>query len=399
MFSFGFAEKFYSDNKLGFSNSEFEKILGGSYYARILYKMVTHDDQIIEASCLGLSQDRELAATKAFMEYLERYAFSQQLSPFKTAEYDDRIINDFLSLYRTRVSDGELSRIRSGAFWGINLCTGNIHAIPLRFVYNMGDISHVKPTSSGFAAHVDFKRCLSSSIMELIERDAFVRFWHEPLRAYKFSADQRIQIEIDNMVSVLRLILENENIVSNCFVVESPTKMPVAMLTISSSDFSKPPSLNFGFGVGCTLAQAVMSALEELRVNVCNMIEGVSSIPGYLNQSFHGKIEDIPDRMNYYSTSIPRARLGFLDMNNPLIDDIYTETSENDFSELVERFSRHNMAVYGIDITPECFKDKNVYVTRAFSPNLYPLQFVDENVFNLAAGKMSVKDELPHFFI
>ena len=41
----------------------------------------------------------------------------------------------------------------------------------------------------GFAAHIDFKSSITGSILELVERDAFIRFWHDPLRAYNYSPD------------------------------------------------------------------------------------------------------------------------------------------------------------------------------------------------------------------
>ena len=103
--------------------------------------------------------------------------------------------------------------------------------------------------------------------------------------------------------------------------------------------------------------------------------------------------------MNLYSTAAPREKLLFLDSDNPLVDGIVENTKAADLDSLVERFKQIDFDLYALDCTPECFRDKNVYVTRAFSPQIFPMQFEQEGVFNLPTGPTSAHKELPHFFI
>lgn len=120
----------------------------------------------------------------------------------------------------------------------------------------------------------------------------------------------------------------------------------------------------------------------------------------YLSREFHSAtIKSIPDRMNYYATKMPRPRLVFLDTDNPLGDDIYEGIEDGDLDRVVERFERQKLDIFGIDVTPGCFKEINAVVTRAFSPDLYPLQYEGERSFDIRPRNSSVKDELPHFFI
>ena len=398
VFSFGFAVGRTTTQEIGLNNPEFNKLLAGNYEAKIIFRAVASDGRHADNSAIGCSTDKNLAELKALMEYLERYAFMLQLCHFKTKKYDDKIINSYLRLYRKKPSSMELTHIRDESCWGINLLTMESSAIPLSFLFNKGKISFIKPTSNGFGAHTSFKSSLCSSILELIERDAFVRFWHDPQRAFYFKPDENTQSEINNILKILKPVVDNETLVSRFFIIKSPTKIPVVIATISSQDFSIPPALAFGCGAGFDLNQALAGAIKELRFHVINLIKGVSVIDGFLTRKFMGKIEALPERMNFYSTSSPRKKLKFLDNDNPLTDGIMEATSTPDLDSLIDRFKKINFDIYGIDCTPRCFQDKNVFVTRAFSPQLYPIQFEEEDVFNITVGKLSAHKKIPHFF-
>jgi len=399
VFSFGFARKLATTKKTGLSNPEFDQLLGNNHEAKIVFRMLAPDRRFADDSAIGFDKVKNLAELKSLMEYIERYAFMMQLCRFKTGEYDDQIISTNLALYRKKSSQNELREIRSNAAWGINLLTEEIHAIPLSFIFNRGQISFLSPTSSGFAAHTDFSKSLCSSILEIVERDAFIRFWHDPQRAFHFKPNEDIKSNIDNIISIIKPVVDNENVVGNFFVIQSPTKLPVVLITISSEDFSKPPSLCFGCGTGFNLDDAILGAIEELRQNTINLIKGVTVIDGFLNRSFTSKVETIADRMNFYSTSIPRSKLRFLDNDNPLINGIVKNTEQPDLDVLVNRFKQIGFDIYGLDCTPLCFRDKNVYVTRAFSPQLYPMQFEKDDAYKITTGILSAHKELPHFFI
>ena len=153
------------------------------------------------------------------------------------------------------------------------------------------------------------------------------------------------------------------------------------MVTISSQDFSKPPALCFGFGTGFNTRDASLGALKELRINTSNLVKAISFFNGYLDRKFTTKIISSPDRMNFYSTNKPRAKLRFLDHDNPLVEGIVKNSDNCNLKAIVERFEQASLDIYGLDFTPRCFQDKNVFVTRAFSPQLFPLQFQQDNVF------------------
>ena len=399
VFSFGFAAARGTTKTIGLDNPDYDKLLGDLFHASIVFRMIASGGRPLDSSSMGVSPIKELAELKSLMEYLERYAYMMQLCRFKTDEFDEQIINSNLALYRNTASKTELSHIKSRACWGINLSTKEIRAIPLAFIFNKKQVGFIKPCSSGFAAHTNFRLSLCSSILELVERDAFVRFWYEPTNAYNFEPDEQVKSEIESIMSVLKNPFNNEDLTSNFFVIQSPTKIPVVLITISSNDFSKPPSLSFGCGVGFDTASAISGAIEELRINAVNLVKGISVIDGFLTRKFSGRVEDIQDRANFYATNIPRAKLKFLDKNIPLIDGIVEDVMQADLNALVERFKLININIYGIDCTPRCFQDKNAVVTRAFSPQLYPLQFEKEDVFKLPTGISSSRKELPHFFL
>ena len=403
VFSFGFAHKNVTTQGTGLPNPEFDQLLGNHYEAKMGFRMTASDGRYAEDSAIGFDSNKDLAELKSLMEYLERYAFMLQICRFKTREYDDKIILSTLTLFRKQASQKERKHIRSNACWGIDLSTHEIHAIPLPFIFNYGQLQSIMPTSSGFGAHTDFKKSLCSSILELVERDAFVRFWHNPQRAFLIEPEKGLKSEIDSIISILTPVVNNETLVSHFFVIQSPTKLPVAMVTISTKDYSKPPSLCFGCGVGFSLDEAITGAIEELRQNSANLVKGVTVIDGFLTKQFTDTITSIPDRMNFYSTSTPREKLKFLDNDNyisdEVIDSIVKDAIPPNLDNLTSRFSKIKFDIYGIDCTPRCFSDKNVFVTKAFSPQLYPLQFGKEGLLNITTDPLSLHKELPHFFL
>ncbi len=406
IFSFGFARGLITDNQIGSINpalkiiqGKLNKILGNHHHARIIFRMIAFDGRHSDETSTGLATERTIAVLKSIMEYLERYAFSLKTCSLKTKEYDDQIIRDYLTLYKNKISEAELNHIKKNAFWSINLGTNEICPIPVPFVFNEGHINLIQPTSNGFAAHINFKNSLCNSILELVERDAFVRFWHDPQRAYIFTPDKIAIAAIDNIIAALETTIKNECLVSTCYIVESPTKLPVVMATISSQDFSRPPSLCFGYGTGFDIPEALSGAINELKINASNLIKAISFYKGYLERKFTTKIESSPDRMNLYSTSAPRDKLQFLDNANPFVEGIVESLAPRTLDALIERCSGSMIDIYGIDFTPNCFLDKNVFVTRAFSPQLYPLQFQHEDGFNLHTSSIAAHKDLPHFFL
>jgi thiazole/oxazole-forming peptide maturase SagD family component len=399
IFSFGFARGRSISKEIGLPDPNLNKLLGGNYHARIIFRMAAVSGSCEDSTSTGFSASQDLAELKALMEYLERYTFMLQLCHLKTSEFDNQIIDDTFKLYKQTTSEDEITHIKKNAYWGINLSTNEIRAIPQAFIFNNGQSNFIKPSSSGFGAHTDFKKSLCSSILELIERDAFVRFWHDPQRAYNFAPDTKIQENLEEIITILKTVIENDTINAQCFVLKSSTEIPVVLLAISSKDHTRSPSLSFGCGVGYNFDSAIAGALEELQLNIVNLVKAVSVFDGYLTRSFNSKIESIQDRMNFYATPLPRSKLKFLDNGNSLADGIVQDLEKPGFDALVKRFNQANIDVYGIDCTPLCFQEKKVFVTRAFSPQLYPLQFLQEDVFSLAIGETSAANDLPHFFI
>lgn len=406
VFSFGFARGAVSDNKIGMMHPalsslqpKLDRILGENHNARIFFRMVTQDGRSVNDTSTGFAQDQSLAELKAVMEYLERYAFMLQTCQLGTSEYDEGIIGKYLELFNRDFTGREQDYLRSRAFWAINLRTGELAPIPSAFVDSEGKLDSIHPTSNGFAAHVDFRKSMCGCILELVERDAFMRFWYDPERAFGFEPSAGAQADIGRMVSVLQEVLANDRLASRCFIVQSPTRLPVVMVVICSQDFSLPPSLCAGYGAGFSVEEALAGAVRELRINVGNLVKAVAVYDDYLEWKPDSPIESAQDRMHLYSTSAPREKLKFLDRDNPVMKGVVEEVEAHSLEVLVNRFAQVGFDLFGLDFTPACFQDKGVFVTRAFSPQLIPLQTCDEDTFRLPTGRLSARLALPHFFI
>lgn len=399
IFSFGFARRLTADREAGLPDPRYDKILGDNYAARVYCRLIESAGNHMDMSTLGVSPDKGLAEKKAIMEYLERYAYLLNICRYPTAEYDDRLIDDFMALYREPLTETERALMRSKATWALELSTRAVKPLPLPFLYCTPGVRFVRPTSSGFGAHLDFKQSLCSSILELVERDAFVRFWHDPERAFDLPPDERTEAALNEITTLLADASGNPTLTYRAFLLPSPTLLPVVLMTAGSKDFSKPPALCFGCGVGFDLAQAIDDAVREFRFNALNLIKGMKLLPGFMSRRFSGKIEELQDRLNFYATAAPREKLRFLDQNNPLSDAAFESASAHSLEVLIDRFRRIDKDIYAVDCTPACFAPFNVYVTRAFSTGLYPLQFQQENALDLPRGPLSACGEIPHFFL
>ncbi len=399
VFSFGFARQMTIDRRVGLPDARYDELMGENYAARVYSRVIDPAGNHRDQSTLGVATEEKIAEIKSVMEYLERYAFLLKVCRYTTPENDNRIIEKYLSLHRDPLTHPELAIVRSKATWAFNLLTSEVRPIPLAFIYSAPGMRFVSPSSSGFGAHWDFKQSLCRSILELIERDAFVRFWYDPARAFTFSPDADTQADVDAVLSILARAVGNDRLVSRFFVLQSPTRVPVVMVTASSADFSKPPSLCFGCGAGFDLQQALEGAIREFRFSAINLVKGVTLIDGFLTKTFSGKIEELQDRMMFYSSAAPRAKLRFLDAENPLPGAVYEDEPAPCLESLVARYKSAGLDIYAIDCTPACFRNLNVYVTRAFSTGMYPMQFKQEGYFRLESGPMSVHSELPHFFL
>ena len=396
--SFGFISNRYISDKIGLKHNRFDPLMGGNFEARLLYRIIDHRGRSKDSAAIGFDKDRLTATVKATMEYIERYTFLLQISGPRTKEHDDKIIADYLSLY-TETTKQDHDRLKQEAFWAINLLTDSVVPVPTTCIYNDDPNDFIQPTTSGFAAHVQIEQCLINSILEIIERDAFVRFWHKPETANLVQPDEKTASELDTLCSYISIAFDNPDVCHKMYIIHSPLQLPAVMLILSSRNFYKPPAITFGLGAGLNLKDAINSAMTELRQYAINQVKGIELIPGFLRRRVSRNVESIPDRMNLYATSKPRRKLKFLDRDIGTDKGMFQPIDDASLTSLLKRFEDTNIDILAIDCTPACFSDAGSIVTRAFSPQLYPLQFQHERRINLPVSEHSCADDLPHFFI
>ncbi|WP_297527140.1 YcaO-like family protein [Thiohalobacter sp.] len=398
VFSFGFAHRAMMMNRSRLDDPRLTNLIADGHHARVLYRMVVPDGRFTDAATTGYDTDPAHASLKALMEYAERYAFNLHVTPARAERADPELIDGYMQLYRRPLSAAEKKQAENEAVWGVDLLRGTPRAIPLPFLFSYQAFRDVKPTSSGYGAHGSFGDAVASGIVELVERDAFVRFWHDPGRARLLELPPPQEQALTSVAAATAAAATIPPLTSRAFLIPSPLRIPVVLLAISSDHPEQGPALLFGFGAGLTLDEAAYGALRELRLNAMNLVRALKMMPDLLTQHPPAKVDGIAQRMQLYASAVPRPHLRFLDEADMAQADDCTSCPP-DLDALLDRFRNAEIDIHAVDCTPECLADLGVHVVRAFSTGLYPLQFEREDTLSLPRSDGYAGKHLSHFFL
>ncbi|MDT0716825.1 YcaO-like family protein [Staphylococcus chromogenes] len=241
-----------------------------------------------------------------------------------------------------------------------------------RFIYE---------TSNGTALGGDFTEALVYSILELIERDAFLVHWYLEKLPKKISVQS---IHDHNILNLLK-ILEDFNYEIYIFDISLDIDIPVVWVLARNKDKDAALYIYNAAGSNYYPDKAIFSALVEVATSIFVYEEKLKTEKE--NNTFliesPDQVKTMEDHVNYYSFKENSKAFDYL-LNN--IENL-REISLNDlkpkytfsFFNILEHVNKLHPNIYYKEMNNKLIQDMNLSVVRSFIPSLQPMTFGKQN--------------------
>ncbi len=249
--------------------------------------------------------------------------------------------------------------------------------------------------SNGFAAHTNFDDAAYNALLEVIERDAFMRFWFAPERGRVLAQDEDVQ----KRARALDQVLQNAGVNSGSQVLlvqlRAQEDVPVVLAFLSAKDQAEAPALSMGAGASAAVDDAIDKALCELEVNTLNILARQARCPAWQDEKVSIKIESScgsKEHTQLYHHPSIRTKLKFLDYLLGQKPTSLCVVRDGPYSS--KEICLQNTVS---EVTPEMLAGLAV-VVHATIDDAYPLVFGFPIPFEFECTQLSVARELPHPF-
>lgn len=387
--------------------------LHGSYLTTVFSSFPPTSEKPPTLSLSGAQdKDQYRSRLKAFMEYCERSAFTtfRTNSPVFTKVNDPHFLATITLLQSSVFSSSHDYNFETYAVWAIDLLSKEKKLIPLSYVcdaehYTRSSSSQkmdYPSTTSGFAAHVSQAAAIENALLELIERDSFLRWWKNPEKGIALSFPEA-QSQVTQLLECAKQHLDNDELELKLILLPSPFELPSIMAFITSKNHTKAPAFIIGAAARFNVQEAVTSALNELSVGLLNCIARL-----YSHEDPFGTIPVTYDHIktpqdHFYLFHDPRfiEKLPFHSYVLAQKEEIVSSErfSINSLATLQEAIKNKKMNAFVIDATPRWLRPFNIHVVRCGIMELLPLHFGYPLVISMeGASNYSPKNSVPHFF-
>lgn len=361
----------------------------------------------------GTAMSEETAQARAVMEWLERSAQFGSTPPRiavtapAASVADAAILPPTLGLYTRSqyLADLPCAPFSMGdpLEWveGSDLATGTRRLVPVEFIHPRAAVGRrplVCETSSGTAAHPSPTAATLAAVCEVIERDAFMIFWHRlpptptlSLGALPSACTEDLRA-LQSMGFVVTIGCLDNGLGLPCFLA----------LALRGNTMA--------YGLGChpSAALAVEHAVRELVGGATWLIEAA---PGFL---LHRALPEVRSHFDHYSLYNrgplhgalrqalaqallrPTALHPWQSVDGPSSD-------EAALGHVLDRLAARGYFAIGFDLTPAAVQHTGCRVTRVLVPGLVPIHF-GMNRIRLGCRRLIGPDApgrlstyLPHF--
>ena len=373
------------------------------YSATLNSKFLNQDGTYFNSVASGISfTSEEMAITKCLCEAMERYcnhAFFNNsvtcvgrynqlnkvaLNPFDVVAFSDSQLKNkkykkFLINNKSRFSWTE----------GFSLTMNKKVLVPSQLIYlsypHLSDEPVIYPgISTGSAGGSCLSAALVRGICEIVERDAFMIFYLNKLRAKRIALTLIKNSRIQNLLNILnryKMELFTFDITTD---VDIPTFLSVV---IDRTGLGKSVSL----GLKCNLDQttAIISSIEETFISRSWLRTEYEKSEKKVTPTDLLKKPDIRTRGLLWYPIEAIENLNFL-INAPVsMDNIspqpITKSSGQQLEHILKIFEKHGYNVLYKEITLPTFKKLGYFVTKVIIPQMQPF-YLNEN-FKLLGGK------------
>ena len=278
-----------------------------------------------------------------------------------------------------------------------NFSDDQIVWIPASLIYKSKYISNplTFPTTNGMSCSF-FESSLERSILELIERDSFMYMWLSKIPGEEIVFDKLYNRSLKKLLAGLDPIMKRVKVVLKYTDIQIPC---VFVLFKGRANYDEPAFFITG-SADCDIEKACYKALLEFTSLYNHYL---TSKQGYKDQAEKIirkklKIQNFGDRTVFYTIHKNFNKCAFLFETNksvPLSSLTQKWTGEDKDKLLKNSLSNKN--IFLVDMTPKEMHQSDIYITRAYSPDLLEINAGEDTRFNSLFLKKRI-DEINKVF-
>ncbi len=354
----------------------------------------------------GRDADPWQAYTKAVAEAIERQGFVEpkalvrgKISGFENAMHPDGLVRYSEAQYRSEGFPYQRFDPEREHEWvtGTALGSGRAVTVLAALVYHLdplvdnrdADQQITHSSTSGCAAGTSLEHALRRALLEVLERDAFMRHW--------FAQKPGLEISRDSLpASLLARIGLLEQ--AGCRVVIQKMQSVCAQATLVSAQHDQKHFTSVGASAHFSMASAIDSALGELESQVFSRLNGHTiSIKSPLEVRSPQDHFELYGLKRYFRRADnilrPMIKIGLDQCGSP---------SDDSVDGLVMQLTEAGYAPMYVDISPRLGAldqgRKNLTVVRAMIPGLIPISFGTNREPRAMASGIHAASKFPHPF-
>ncbi len=269
--------------------------------------------------------------------------------------------------------------------------------LPIDAIFNKSVLRFAENTTNGMGAGQTKSFAEQSAIYELIERDAFQYAWLTQSEVYEIEL-----FELTKLSKEISDLLSRLNKISN-FLKIRLLKTAIgdysAVASIQTNNEHDLPAYSMSSAYRPNITDAIHKALLEL-VQICSRKQkfDLRAIDYYRD---FNNIKSFNDHGNLFYFTENLNLLGIFNHNQkqPMIR-IQDLITDKDFESTLIILNQKNIRLFVADLTSVEFEGLPVYVAKAISPDLLPLNASHQNRPNGHARLQNQKNicEVPHPF-
>lgn len=288
---------------------------------------------------------------------------------------------EYLNIYDPEIMGDRLSPFdrETEIYWvgGRNLLTGESVYVPAELVWSdMGPLEGITNrflgTTNGCAAGGSKEMALVESIMELVERDGFMRTW-----AYQRSPQQIDPSDFPDVVSFRDEKIENDSLRAHIWEYETRLDIPTIGAAIVNETDERPKFI-IGGAADLDPTEAMKDAMVETiqgwpYVAEIAIEQGVDDVdPNDPNDNFNTNVlyYSLPEHFDEVNHLVRGERTRFESAHLPDVDDW---SYRDRLKYCLDQFDRAGMTPIAFDLTTRDVAEAGFDVTRVYVPELVGL--------------------------
>lgn len=333
-------------------------------------------DEDSRFDCSGKGLDRSEALLTCIGEVFERHChdnWSPERSESERSLADisgeyETIDFEYLDIYESVVDDSSLALSRTDAIdWTIceDFLTNEPLVVPTGKIAGTVSLSDSVffPTTNGCAAGPSLRDATRSSIVELVERDAFMRYWCERRTPDVLEVEGRPRVN-----DALDQVVGDRRFDSYFLALDNPFDLPIVCCVVVS-DGDTSPLFTIGCSAGTSYSDAMVDALLEAGQG---WVSGKIGVGNPASDSMG--VEDVglsfDDGFAFYNTPEHFSELAFL-LEGEHVD--RRKEVGDLFETVVDELVDGEYDVVVFDLTTADVRELRVSVVKTVIPELVPL--------------------------